>query len=211
MPGRRWCVVPNGTGIGAARGERQPGPPRLLFVGRIDPIKALDNLIAALGKLPEAVALTIAGQGDAVYVETLRRQCAAAGVSGQVRFTGFADGAAKAKLYAEADLAITPSHSENFGMVVAEALGHGVPVVVSRGTPWQRVEREGCGLWVGNRPEELAAAVTQALRMDLRAMGERGRAWMEREYSWDGRAKEMLAVYESLRRPVSSTEMDRHA
>ena len=43
-------------------------------------------------------------------------------------------------------------------MVVAEALGHGVPVVVSRGTPWQRVEREGCGLWVGNRPEELAAA-----------------------------------------------------
>lgn len=83
-------------------------------------------------------------------------------------------------------------------MVVAEALAHGVPVIASRGTPWEAVEDEGCGLWVDNAPQQLARAIERAGAMDLAAMGARGREWMRREFSWDVVSANMMRVYRSL-------------
>ena len=93
---------------------------------------------------------------------------------------------------------IAPSYTENFGLVVAEALGHAVPVIVSRGTPWRRVEEIGCGLWVENDPESLAAAIQRISGMPLREMGLKGREWMQREFDWDSVASRMINVYRSL-------------
>jgi glycosyltransferase involved in cell wall biosynthesis len=56
----------------------------------------------------------------------------------------------------------------------------------------------GCGLWVNNDPETLAKAVDQISRMPLREMGQRGREWMQREFSWSDRAKDMITLYQSL-------------
>src|SRR5207249_1017724 len=93
---------------------------------------------------------------------------------------------------------VVPSHTENFGNVVAEGLAHAVPVIVSTGTPWRRLEEVGCGLWVNNDPESLAKAIEQMGRMPLREMGNRGHDWMQREFSWDKRTREMLTCYEAL-------------
>src|SRR5439155_27327241 len=95
-------------------------------------------------------------------------------------------------------LTIVPSYKENFAMVMAESLAHGVPVIASKGTPWRRVEEIGCGLWVDNDAESLAKAIGQMSRMPLREMGTRGREWMAKEYSWDKRAQEFLACYNPL-------------
>ncbi|MEZ5591148.1 MAG: glycosyltransferase [Gammaproteobacteria bacterium] len=46
-----------------------------------------------------------------------------------------------------ADLFVLPSFSENFGVVIAEALAHGVPVITTRGTPWKGLLQHGCGWW----------------------------------------------------------------
>jgi glycosyltransferase involved in cell wall biosynthesis len=83
-------------------------------------------------------------------------------------------------------------------MVIAEALAHKVPVVASTGTPWERVEEVGCGLWVDNSPQTLADAIIRARGMDLEEMGRRGHAWMAREYSWTAVANHMRACYAAL-------------
>jgi glycosyltransferase involved in cell wall biosynthesis len=73
-----------------------------------------------------------------------------------------------------------------------------VPVIASRGIPWQRIEEIGCGLWVNNDPEELARAIDRAAKMPLPAMGLNGHAWMQREYSWREVAEEMCDVYRRM-------------
>src|SRR5947209_1044244 len=116
-----------------------------------------------------------------------------------MRMIGEVRGDEKRRLFENSDLTIVPSHRENFGMVVAESLAHGVPVIASKGTPWRRVEEIGCGLWVDNDPKSLAQAIEQMSLMPLIEMGRRGREWMAKEFSWDKRAQEVLACYNALR------------
>src|ERR1700737_1602234 len=91
---------------------------------------------------------------------------------------------AKKRLFDWSDVALVPSYTENFAIVVAEALAHGVPVIASKGTPWSRLEEMRCGLWVDNDPETLADAIRGINTMPLQDMGTRGREWMQNEFSW---------------------------
>lgn len=202
MPRARPVVIANGVDIPAelpARDWRPGGRLRVLFLGRLHPIKAVDRLIAALAQPGMAqVDLCVAGGGDAHVLKLLREQVAALALAGQVRFLGPLEGEAKRAAFAMADVLVLPSHSENFGMVVAEALAHGVPVVASRGTPWERVGDVGCGLWVDNSPAALAEALRALGAANLESMGVRGRHWMSESFGWDLAAERMLAVYQGL-------------
>jgi len=195
-------VIPNGVEIPPSCEHRNDsGHLRLLFLGRIDPKKGVENLLAAcqrLRNLDRPWSLAIAGSGDAVYAARLEENARRLGVDEQVKFLGEVRGQAKTDLFAASDLAVFPSHTENFAMAVAEALAHGVPVVASKGTPWSGVEGHGCGLWVENDPATLAAAIERMSRMPLREMGERGRCWMEQEFTWETVARRMLQLYGKL-------------
>jgi glycosyltransferase involved in cell wall biosynthesis len=202
FPRARAVVVPNGVELPPRRERRNGcGQLRLLFLGRIDPKKGIENLLAAcrgLSHLEQPWSLTIAGSGDAAYTASLQQNAHDLGLREQVSFAGEVRGQAKADLFAASDIAVFPSHTENFAMVVAEALAHGVPVVASKGTPWSGVEARGCGLWVENDPASLAAAIARISRMPLGEMGERGRRWMEEEFAWETVAREMLRLYGKL-------------
>jgi len=202
FPGTNAAVIPNGVEIPASAEHRNGlGRLRLLFLGRIDPKKGVENLLAAchhLRNLDRPWSLAVAGSGDEAYTASLQDSARRLGVLEQVRFLGEVRGSARADLFAESDLAVFPSHTENFAMVVAEALAHGVPVVASKGTPWSSVEEHGCGFWVENDPATLAAAIERISRMPLREMGERGRRWMEQEFSWETVARRMLELYGKL-------------
>lgn len=175
---------------------------RLLYLGRIDPIKGIENLLAACKLLNIKAelrwSLTIAGTGDLQYVETIKTLIQKLVLSAQVKMVGEVIGNAKQQLFETADVLLLPSYSENFGVVVAEALAHGVPVIASKKTPWQRVEEKGCGLWVDNDPESLAKSITEINGMPLREMGQRGRQWVQGEFSALQKAKEMVEVYQNL-------------
>ncbi|MGC1399118.1 glycosyltransferase, partial [Candidatus Binatus sp.] len=93
---------------------------------------------------------------------------------------------------------VAPSFTENFAIVVAEALAHGAAVIASTGTPWKDVERVGCGLCVANDPASLADAISKINSMPLAEMGERGRRWMAADFSWEKCAAEMIALYKTL-------------
>jgi glycosyltransferase involved in cell wall biosynthesis len=196
-------VIPNGVEI-PGRIERHSGlaERQFVYLGRLHPKKGLENLLDACKKVRQSLGissqLTIAGDGDLSYVNSLRSRIQELGLSETVRMIGRVDGDAKKEFFENADVLIAPSHTENFGLVVAEALAHGVPVIASRGTPWSRLEEVGCGLWVENDPESLAAAIQRISTMPLREMGLRGREWMQREFGWDSLAEKMTQVYRDL-------------
>jgi glycosyltransferase involved in cell wall biosynthesis len=144
--------------------------------------------------------LAIAGGGKPAYVAQIKKQIVAYGLNERVRMVGEVLGDAKKKLFENSDVALVPSYKENFGIVVAESLAHGIPVIASRGTPWGGLEQKGCGLWVENDPETLASAIRRISTMPMRTMGLRGREWMRRDFSWRSVANQMLDLYrESVR------------
>jgi len=104
----------------------------------------------------------------------------------------------KWKLLGQADLFVLPSFTENFGMAVTEALAVGLPVITTRGTPWQELRARQCGWWIEIGVEPLAAALREAISLsdqERREMGERGRCLVEEKYSWSKIARDMLDVY----------------
>lgn len=203
LPAAQICVVPHGVEIPEeARRISGRGGLRLLYLGRLDPIKGLENLFEACAIARREsrlrLRLTVGGDGKEGYVISLRRRLDNLGIAELVSLQGWADDGQKRKLFEETDVLVMPSNTENFGMVVAEALAHRVPVIVSRGTPWRRVEETGCGLWVSNDPHSLADAIVRMSRMPLGEMGERGRRWMMQEFAWPTVANRMVNAYRSL-------------
>jgi glycosyltransferase involved in cell wall biosynthesis len=101
--------------------------------------------------------------------------------------------------YAAASLFLLPSHNENFGLVVAEALAHGVPALVTDTLPWRELNANGAGWCVpwAQYPEALRAAVAEEPDR-LRSRGAIGRAWVERDYSWEKPARALAGFYEGL-------------
>jgi len=173
------------------------GELRLLFIGRLDPKKGIEALLKACSlAAPPPWRLAIAGWGAPEYVSQLKEQIHALGLSGRVEMLGAVLSNEKKGLFERSDVALVPSYTENFAIVVAEALAHGVPVIASKGTPWSRLEEMRCGLWVNNDPESLADAIRSISTMPLPDMGRRGREWMQSEFSWRSVTNQMLALYQ---------------
>lgn len=121
----------------------------LLFLGRVDPKKGVDLLVQAFaGHAREGRHLVIAGPADeGAYTRRIRDMIRDAAIENSVSFTGLLTGSLKNGAFAAAETFILPSHQENFGMAVAEALGHGLPVLLSNKVNiWREVEDDGAGL-----------------------------------------------------------------
>ena len=118
-----------------------------------------------------------------------------------VRFIGEINGVAKYEFLSQADIYVLPSLTENFGITLAEALACGTPCIASQGTPWSGLEREKAGRWIPIGVEPLATALKEMMSVsddERRVMGERGRTWIERDFSWPGIGFKMKKAYEWL-------------
>ena len=214
----KCMVAPLGTGELAVSSQRlavsREQGRRLLFVGRIHPVKGLENLIRGWGLAVRGQGSGVRGQGSGVrgqgwklrivgpdeggYRAKMEALVASLGLGGSVEFAGAKFGAELSAEYANCDCLVLPSHTENFGGVVADALAHGKPAIVSRKAPWQELEAHQCGWWVENTPEALAKAIGEMASMteeERRQMGERGRALAAKEYTWEAVAEKMIATY----------------
>jgi len=196
------AVIPIGIDLpelplsrGAVTAER-----RALFLSRIHPIKGLLNLVEAWRRVrPRGWRLCIAGPDECGHLNVVQRAVREAGLAGVVDFVGPVYGKEKQELLNSADLFILPTFSENFGVVVGEALASGVPVITTKGAPWSWLLSHRCGWWVDIGVEPLAAAIseaTQCTTSELHAMGERGRRLVEERFSWPKIAQQMKAVHE---------------
>lgn len=189
-------VLPNGIDLPAPSPD-EPREPYALFLGRVNWKKGIDRLIAAVQAVPE-VRLVIAGNDEEALMPTLLDQARTAGIGDRVQFTGAVRGEQKDRLLRRATVLVLPSHSENFGNVVLEAMAHCTPVVVTSGVGMsEHVRRAGAGLVTSNEPAALAAAIGEIFRRPgtARQMGERGRRLVEQEFRWEAVAARMAAEY----------------
>lgn len=198
------CVVPNGIDVPPAVAKPAKGQRRLLYLGRIHRIKGIDLLLRAWRTLQERVPdweVVIAGPDDGGELPRMQRLASELGVK-RVSFPGPLYGEEKLALYRSAHLYVLPTRSENFAMTVAEALAAGTPAIATRGAPWRGLAENDSGWWIEIGVDPLVACLEVALALPharLAEMGENGRTWMAREFSWEAIGQQMRIFYEFLR------------
>lgn len=178
----------------------------LLFVGRIQPLKAPDVLVRAAAELlkrqPElrdrlVVAILGGPSGSGLeHPESLQELVAELGLSDNVRFQPPVSRPELARWYQSADLAIVPSHSESFGLVAIEALASGTPVIAARvgGLP---IAVGDAGVLVdGHNPQDWARVIGETLADTDKMAALAARAPEHAaEFGWDRSVDDLLAVY----------------
>jgi glycosyltransferase involved in cell wall biosynthesis len=198
-------ILPNGIDIPELKSKiKDKKFKRLTFLSRIHEKKGIDFLIKSWSKIQNEFSdweLFIVGPTDNnPYADNMKKfskelKCE------RITFTGQIYGDEKISFLQNSDLFILPTHSENFGMVVAEALVNGVPVICSKGAPWGKLEEKNCGWWIDIGEEDLTKHLKIAMGLNeatLLEMGKNGRDWMIKEYSWDSIAKQTIEVYKWL-------------
>jgi len=199
------AVVPNGVELPplpAPRPTRTGGPRRFLFLSRIHPKKGLETLVEAWGLArPAGWELVIAGPDEGGHRAQIEKRVRALGPGSAIYVRDAVSDAKKWELYGSADVFILPTSSENFGVVVAEALAVGVPAITTRAAPWAALSEQACGWWIELGVEPLAAALREAAGIgddERREMGARGRRLVEERFGWPTIARRMLSVYRWL-------------
>lgn len=176
----------------------------ILFLSRVHVKKGIDYLIDAVANLKhelDGYTITIAGPGEETYVNELKQKAQKLCVSDMIEFVGPVYGNDKWPLYRKADLFVLPTHSENFGIVVAEALASGTPVVTTKGAPWEELDTHNCGWWIDLNTESLVEALRKFLscsEKDLERMGRNGRNLIEEKYDSKSVAMQMYSLYQEL-------------
>ncbi|MFN7134292.1 MAG: glycosyltransferase, partial [Myxococcales bacterium] len=201
VPGVPVVVVPNGVDLPPA--VQVPRDPRqVVFLGRLHPKKGLDILVTALARVARTfpdVHAVVAGPDDAAEWPRIERLLEGMSPRPRVRYVGEVKGEHKFRLLAQSAVFALPSHAENFGQAVVEAMSVGTPVLVSRNTPWSSVEARGAGAWLENTPEAFAEGLCRVLADPAGAavMGTQASA-LAREFSWSSVGEAMAAAYASV-------------
>ncbi|HMN97118.1 MAG TPA: glycosyltransferase family 4 protein [Phycisphaerales bacterium] len=177
-------------------------PPRLLALGRLDPIKGLEQLLGAVALLKSrgrSARLEIAGSGPEAYAAALRARSAALGLEEIVTFHGQVDGAGKLALLAQADCLVHASVHENFGVAIIEAMAAGLPVVMTTGVNLAEtlVESGGAIAVPPGDLRSLAEGIEASIAdpATLRRRGDAARAWVRRALDPAVIAREYEAMY----------------
>jgi glycosyltransferase involved in cell wall biosynthesis len=177
--------------------------PAILFIGRIVPLKKIEDMIAAVAILEKAypdLRLIVAGAplyGDD-YLAKLRSRVVALGLASRVHWVGFLNETEKRAAYAASQSFIHASESEGMSISILEAMSAGLPVVASQGCNMAPAARAGALVEFSAGPEALAAALSPLLA-DLsaaRAQGDAGRSYVGTIHDWAAIARAALRIYD---------------
>lgn len=202
--------VPNGIELDDFRSTGDPAAGRarweipaearvILFLSRIHPKKNLGFLgrvFRALLEADENYFLVVAGPDSNTYAQEMKRYYAELGIAERCRFTGEVKGAEKSRVYQLADLFVLPTHSENFGVVVLEALAAGLPAVVSTNAPWAELEAYQAGRWLDLEEEAFVQAIQEIMQTPEK-YADRARK-LATTYSWEQVSVRLLTAYQDI-------------
>jgi len=196
-------IVPNAIDIKTLKQKTEWNQIRkILFLSRLHEQKGIDYLIDAIVKLNlNNIEVIIAGEGDEKYKEQIIKKINNFEIKDVFKFVGGVYGQEKSDLFCLADIFVLPSHVESFGIVVAEALYTGLPVITTKGTPWQQLNSENCGWWIELTVNNLAQTLEEAISLDsesLKTMGINGRQLVEKKYEISIVSNDMIKLYEQI-------------
>jgi glycosyltransferase involved in cell wall biosynthesis len=183
------------------------------FLGRLHPIKKVENLIYGAAKAIEqgceSFTIEIMGKGSDEYEDFLRKEIDRLKLQSIVNFVGFVSGKDKYDRLSSLRALMVPSEQENFGMIVPEALICGTPVYASLGTPWEELNSFHCGWWKDNSPETVANVIQDIIAKsdeEILQMGSNGRKLMEEKYEQKKVASMMFDLYKWILGEINKPE-----
>ncbi len=185
-------VIPNGIEMNGypCRSSVDIVKKQVLFLSRIHVKKGIEILLEAwnilIGNYP-GWNLKIVGNGEEGYIESLKNKVKELDLQSSVEIVPPVFGDAKVELYQSSALFVLPSYSENFGMVIAEAMACGVPVITSDNTPWDMLNETKTGWCIPLSVEQLEATLREAMGMDskdLYEIGQRASEFVRKTYDY---------------------------
>lgn len=207
FPNKAIAVIPNGVADKFHNLEKKVKPSsrkrRLLFLSQIIPVKGLERAIWSISEIGldkfRDWEFLIAGYGHNDYLKVLKNLVIELNLDEVIKFIGPKFGIEKAETFDNADAFILPSYSENFAIVVAEALSRGLPVLATKGAPWKELESEKCGFWVENTVSGIKEGILEILKTpieELQTMGYRGKDLISENYLWSKNSLKTTELYE---------------
>ena len=194
-------IVPNGVDIRPLP-EKNERKLTALFLSRIHPKKGIPILINAWKKLNCVDwELLIVGPGEPDYLKQIQLQIDDLASTTRVKLLSAVDGVEKDVLYHSASIFVLPTHSENFGIVVAEALERELPVITTTGTPWSELDRLNCGWCIELSEKNLIQALRSAQSMspqERQCMGVNGRKYIDENFAWPRIARKLVEHYQQI-------------
>ncbi len=172
----------------------------VVSLGRYHYKKGFDVLIDALTMISEKqnnLVLIIAGS-DHGYKEFLSNKISQLNLTEKVFLLDEINEREKELFLINADLFVLPSSSESFGIVYLEAMSYGLPVIASKNTPWEEIEKVGCGKWIDDKPELVAKAIEGIFSSDHVEMGKKGKEYALKNFSDNQVAKKFLKEIKAL-------------
>ena len=176
---------------------------RIGYLGRVHPRKRIERLIYAfsiLRKEMQDTELLIIGADDEQYEQFLKDEVKRLKLT-NVRFTGFLAGVEKDNAISSLTYLAVPSDFENFGNIVTEALVRGIPVIASKGMPWQELEKYHCGWWISNDQETINQTLLKAIQTppnERLQMGLNGKRMIQENYSVTVLGDKMSQLYQYI-------------
>lgn len=181
---------------------KDPNQPLLVFLSRIHHKKGVEILLDAVKKMQRQDAMVaIAGPAPTEYLAKLKARVAELGLESRVKFVGMLRGNDKLSALADADLFVLPSHQENFGIAVVEALACGTPVVISdQVNIYREIAEAGVGGVTTLDPANVASVLDDWLNDDARRLAARkaARPFVWERYDWDRIAQRWQEQYQKL-------------
>lgn len=181
----------------------------ILFLGRIDPKKGLDLLADAFAKAHQQFPQThliLAGPDSIDFLPTAQNYFDQAGCLEAITFTGMLTGTLKYSALAAAGIYVAPSYSEGFSMSVLEGMATGLPCIITKGCNFPEAGTAQAAHVVDTDADAIFAALHQVLSHQAQAevMGQRARAFVFQNYTWDCAAEKLIQLYQRISQSHSS-------
>ena len=200
------AVIPNGIETDAypCKTSVEGVKKQVLFLSRVHVKKGIELLFEAWKRIHSDYLdwqLLVIGNGEAEYIHSLENRVESLGLKDCIKILPPVFGEAKIKVYQESALFCLPSFSENFGMVIAEAMSCGTPVITTTNCPWEILNETNTGWCVDLSVENLERALREAMGMDANAlydMGQRASKFIFDNFDYRSVTRKTLRLYEWL-------------
>ena len=207
FPLKDISIIPNGVPLNFfnalnLREIEQKNKKRILFLSQIIPVKGVERVLFGLYNIGinkfKDWEFIIAGYHDKNYKRYLDKIIDELKLNKLVKFVGPKFGQEKIHLFDNSDVFVLPSFSEGSPLVVLEALSRGVPVLTTKGAPWQELNTHRCGFWVDNDNDGIETGLLKILEtteLELFEMGKRGRELIKKKYLWNKTILNTIELY----------------
>ena len=172
----------------------------ILFLSRISEVKGIPDLIKAWSMISDhkGYQLHLCGNGEENYIFKIKGLIAESGLTDSIKYLGPIFSNDKWKKYESSHLFVLPSYSENFGIVIAEALMSGLPIITSHSAPWKILKEKEIGWSIDNDCVQLSSAISNYINLNIEQkfrLNSLTRSYSEASFDWGNVVNDYLECY----------------